>query len=198
MEKELFEIINLVFNGLIMVTGFSAIGLYLYQKRVEKRTAATLVLTQIDNIQENIKKLRENPKLDEVTVFKSKQILARNHWEENRHILSKRLGERNVRLIEDFYSLAEELERAQKAIIYEITTTWENKDYIYQEKVLEEIYNDHNFNVLKDSPLDLFGRFGHGFSAAIPLNMVYENLARYKSLSGTVAYDKLWKISYHS
>ena len=49
----IYDIIELVINGLIMVTGFSAIIIYKTQQRYSRQTAATMVVTQIDNIENN-------------------------------------------------------------------------------------------------------------------------------------------------
>ena len=91
----------------------------------------------------------------------------------------------------------EEIEKAREAIVVEITTTWSNKDFIYQEQLLKEIYENKSFDI-KQSGLDDFGKYGQGFSAALPMNMLKRSIGSYKPLSGTMAYEKLWKLSYHS
>lgn len=192
-----YEIISLVLNALIVLTGFSAVGLYLWQQHTNRRTAATLVITQVDRIETTIKSILSIEELTEKDVYQFKQILSQNYWDQHRYLLSKYLGECNVRLVEDFYSNVEEIEKAREAIVVEITTTWSNKDFIYQEQLLKEIYENKSFDV-KQSGLDDFGKYGQGFSAALPMNMLKRSIGSYKPLSGTMAYEKLWKLSYHS
>ena len=134
-----YEIISLVLNALIVLTGFSAVGLYLWQQHTNRRTAATLVITQVDWIETTIKSILSIEELTEKDVYQFKQILSQNYWDQHRYLLSKYLGECNVRLVEDFYSNVEEIEKAREAIVVEITTTWSNKDFIYQEQLLKEI-----------------------------------------------------------
>ena len=193
----IFDIISLIFDGLIVLTGFSAVGLYLWQQHSNRRTAATLIVTQVDQIEESIKHLQNADRINNVVIYKSKRILAQNYWENNRHILSRYLGESNMRLIEDFYSCAEEIEKAREAICREVTVTWENKDFIYQRKLIEEIYADPDV-VISKTPLEKFADYGNGFTAALPSDMLKRDINQFQRLSGTVAYDKLRKLSYHS
>lgn len=192
-----YEILSLICNGLVVLTGFSAVGLYLWQQHTNRRTAATLIVTQVDQVEANVRQLQDAETLSNAVVYKSKRILSQNYWEDIRHVLSRYLGESNVRIIEDFYSCAEEIEKAREAICREVIITWENKDFIYQKKVLEEIYTDQNVNIEKTA-LKKFGDYGKGFSAALPSDMLKHHIDSFVRLSGTVAYDKLRKLSYHS
>lgn len=192
-----YEIISVVINGIIALTGFSAIGLYLLQQYTKKHVAATLIITQIDEIEENIKALRNEKTLNEITIYNTKRILRRNYWEENRHLLSRQLGENNVKILDEFYSQAEEIEKSKQMISHAVTITWDNKDLVYQTKLAEEICSTGTFDI-KNSRLNLFDKFGTAFSPQLPMDMIKRDLSNYQSISGTVAYDKLRSISNHS
>ena len=99
-----FEIWSLIINGFIAIAGFSAIIIYKAQKRDKIKTAATIVISQIDSIEDVIKDLRSKNPLTNEIVYKSKPILDNNAWSQSKYLLSKRLGGDNVRLIENFYA----------------------------------------------------------------------------------------------
>lgn len=136
----IFEIWSLIINGFIAIAGFSAIGIYKAQKRDKIKTAATIVISQIDSIEAVIKNLHSNNPLTNEIVYKSKPILDYNYWSQSKYLLSKRLGVENVRLIENFYAQAEEIEKSRRAICHELIIAWEHKDYILQ-KYMAEIFN---------------------------------------------------------
>lgn len=191
-----YEAISLIINGIIALTGFSAIIIYILQQCDKKRTAATLVVTQIDSIEAGIAHLKSMDKVSEGNVYQSRKLLAHNYWAEYRHLLSRLLGESNVRIIEGFYTQAEEIEKAREAICQEVVDTWKNKDLVYQNLLAQEIISTGSFDD-KNSPIEKFGKYGSGFTARLPSAMLEKSLANFNTISGTVAYDKLLKKSYH-
>ncbi len=194
-----FEIGSLIINGFIAIAGFSAIIIYKAQKRDRVKTAATIVISQIDSIEGVIKDLQGNNPLTNEIVYKSKPILDYNVWSQSKYLLSKKLGGDNVRLIENFYAQAEEIEKSRKAICHELIIAWEHKDYILQ-KHIAEISNLAEEQRLK-AMMDFNNRFeGNSkvFSPQLPINILLHNLSQFKCLLGTSAYEKLRKMSYHS
>lgn len=192
-----YEILSLIINFLVMIAGFSAIIIYKLQQNDKKRTAATLIITQIDFIENNIKLLKEADRIDEVFLFKTKRILEHNYWAENRHLLSKKLGTNNIRIIENFYSQVEEIEKSREIICNEMIKTWENKELVYQSKLATEIMENQNFDI-KKSRLSVFESYGTAFSARLPKEHLFKTLDNFNYISGTIAYDLLRKFSYHS
>lgn len=192
-----YEIISLIINILIMIAGFSAITIYKLQQNDKIKTAATLIVTQINFIETNIKLMKDAEQVDEVFLFKLKRILEHNYWSENRHLLSKKLGTSNICIIEDFYSQVEEIEKSREIICNEMIKTWENKEFVYQLNLAKEIMNNNDFNIEK-SRLPVFEKYGTAYSAKLPKDHLYKTLNNFNYISGTVAYDLLRKISYHA
>ena len=71
MDMSTYEIISLIINTLIMVAGFSAIIIYKVQKRDKIKTAATILISQIDAIESIIKDLRSTNPLTNEIIYKS-------------------------------------------------------------------------------------------------------------------------------
>ena len=65
-------------NLLLVCVGLSAFGVYYWQKRDEKRAAATLVKGQIDLIEERVRALKDDHQLGNISVYHSKIILSKN------------------------------------------------------------------------------------------------------------------------
>lgn len=191
----IYDMIELVINGLIMVTGFSAIIIYKTQQRYSRQTAATMVVTQIDNIENNLKKLKDSDTIDEILLFKTNQILEHNYWNDSRHLLLRYLGTNNVRILDDFYSRVEEIEKSRKIIFDEMSKTWEYKELVYQFNLAKELSQKENFDV-DTSWLINFKKHGSSFSASLPKDYLCKNINYINYVSGTVAYDILRKMSY--
>lgn len=76
---------------LLIAVGLSAFGVYYWQKRDEKRSAATLIKGQIDLIEERIYALKSDHQLGNISIYHSKAILQENLWEKYKHLFIKRL-----------------------------------------------------------------------------------------------------------
>lgn len=199
MNDTLFQIFSLAIDGLVALAGFSAIFIYIAQRRIQKRTAATLVITQIDHIEIVTNDLRSNNPLSNEIVYFSKVILTENYWEKYRHLLSKKLGANNIKLIETFYEQAEELEKSRKDISHELVTAWEHKDLILQSRIANLSYVSEEDRINKINQLkEHFEECTKVFTPNLPIMILVNNLEAFRPLSGTTLYDKLWKYSYRS
>lgn len=194
-----FEIWSLIINGLIAIAGFSAIVIYKAQKRDKIKTAATIVMSQIDSIEAVIKDLRSNNPLTNEIIYRSKPILENNSWSQSKYLLSKKLGGDNVRLIENFYAQAEEIEKSRRAICHELVIAWEHKDYILQKHIAEllDVSEEQRLKELKEFN-DKFENNPKLFSPHLPIHILVNNLSQFRYLLGTSAYKKLREMSYHS
>ena len=199
MDRSTYEIISLIINALIMVAGFSAIIIYKVQKRDKIKTAATILISQIDAIESIIKDLRSTNPLTNEIIYKSKVILDRNYWSESKYLLFKKLGTDNVRLIEEFYAHAEYIEKSREAICHELISAWEHKDFILQKFIAD--YSTYPDEQRSKSLQDLSKNFEASskiFSPSLPISILVNNLSQFNYLLGTTAYKKLSNISYRS
>lgn len=183
--------------GLIAV-GTVALIVYKLQKRDQMKSAATLLKSQIDLIEDVVKELKSFDEVNNRRVYQTRVILSKNYWEESRFLLIKKLGADHVELLEEFYSQAEQLEKSRAAICHELVAAWEHKDMVLQEKLYqlhgitnaEEAVEFHKNiqNYIKDDNL---------FNPGVPTDLFKQYIKNFRFLSGTSAYDKLSKISYY-
>lgn len=181
--------------GLLLV-GFFAFVVYLLQKRDEKKAAATKVILQIDHIENIISELKSKHSLDNITIYKIPIILENDRWEECGYLLYRNISGCDIKLVDDFFSCAAELEKSRAAICHSMLVAWEHKDAEVQAKIAESINcNDGERKKVEDS-ISLFESCDHIFTGGLPIKIIENNLSNIRYLSGTTAYKKLQKISY--
>ena len=90
--------------GMILV-GFIAIRVYKMQKKDEKKNAAILVVTQIDDLKNKITDIVEiinNNKLDAVSIYETLDILEENQWNKYKHFFVSDIDLKSLRIIDNF------------------------------------------------------------------------------------------------
>lgn len=196
-------------NLLLVLVGLSAFGVYFWQKRDEKRTAATLVKGQIDLIEERVRSIKNDHQLGNIVVYHSKIILQENLWEKYKHLLIKDLQKSDAAIIQRFFDSAEQIEHARSDIIQTITHAWEHKSLTEHQVVAELIQKEIDKKVeIKEEiqtqgetnkielfrqvyrPLDLV------FTPDIAISALVKHLNDFDMLSGTTAYKAIQNWSY--
>lgn len=189
-------LINNWINLALVVVGASAFITYLLQKRNEKKAAATKVLLQIDQIEKNVAALKANRKLYNTDVYRIPVILAYNSWEEYGFLFYKAIPQDDIKLIDDFFVCATELEKSRVAICRSLLVAWEHKDVELQKEIAEITRNGENIDVNIDNFKKSFNPRAEIFTADLPIDILLANLNNYRALSGTTAYKRLQKFSY--
>ena len=178
---------------------------YIFQKRDKKRSAATLILGQIDSIEEKIGILKNGHQLNNVVVYHSKTIISEKTWEKYKHLFAKELSQSEHRMIQNFFDTAEQLERTRADIVMVIKNAWADKSSVEHQIIGEMIKNDvittsmpnemrssKEMTLFQDryKPLDLV------FTPDIAINSFVNNLNNFTMLSGTTAYEKIQHYSF--
>ena len=189
----------------LIAVGLSAMIVYIFQKRDKKRSAATLILGQIDSIEEKIGILKNGHQLNNVVVYHSKTIISENTWEKYKHLFAKELSQSEHRMIQNFFDTAEQLERTWADIVMVIKNAWADKSSVEHQIIGEMIKNDvittsmpnemrssKEMTLFQDryKPLDLV------FTPDIAINSFVNNLNNFTMLSGTTAYEKIQHYSF--
>lgn len=208
---------DLVFNFLVTnwldlllaIVGLSAFGVYFWQKRDEKRTAATLVKEQIDTIEERILSLKNDSRLDNVAVYHSKVILHENMWEKYKHFLIKDLPNSDSKIIQRFFDQAEQIESVRSDLIQTLTHAWEHKSQVEHQIVGEliklqiehKMSNDASDKIqIEANQIDAFRQIYRPmelvFTPTISVNALVKRLNDFNVLSGTTAYSTIQSLSY--
>lgn len=195
----MFQLISDLINVCLLAVGGTALGVYKRQKRDEVKAAATLLKSQIDSVEKVVKDLKSIGQLSNQIIYQQPVILSRNYWEESKHLLIKKIGLDGVKLLEEFYGQAEQLEKTRGDICHELVTAWEHKDLIVQEKLYD--YYNNDLDEVKKSQLKKnlsgFEENDKIFTPGLPVDIFIKNLEDFRLLSGTTVYQKLSEISYY-
>lgn len=183
----------------ILLTGATCLTLvvYLLQCKNQRRAAAIEIKEQILEIEDKIKDLMKmKGKFKGSDLYGLGPILTENLWKKNRAILNKYLSEEDRRLLGDFYSLAEKLERARADWVNQMINTWDSKTLLVQLKSLDFHFETSN---LEQQNLfnDLINRYilnEFVFEPMVCLEILRDTEG-FRLLEGTTTYLKLCKLS---
>lgn len=182
---------------LVILVGLVAYLVYNRQKRDEKRSAATMVICQIDIIEKRIARLKDDYQLGNIAIFQSKSIMESNQWEQHKHKLIKNMTATEYELIQNFFDQAFQLEIARREVISNLRSNWNSKTIAMQEKLADICLTEVDQTNQK---IDVF------FNSFSPLDVIFRpnaiatllkrTLDNQPTLLGTTAYKRLEKISY--
>lgn len=186
-------------NMLLVIVGLSAFVIYFWQKRDEKRAAATLVKGQIDLIEERVHDLKSDHQLGNISVYHSKVILQENLWEKYKHLFIKNLQKSDAEIIQRFFDSAEQIESARSDIVKLLKLAWEQKEAVHIETVGQIMRGSQSLEqALPEIQLfqNLYGPFDIGYVPDMVTNSLVKYLNDMNMLSGTTAYQKIQNWSY--
>ena len=189
---------------LLAIVGLSAFGVYFWQKRDEKRTAATLLKSQIDSIEKNITVLKEDHQLGNTSVYHSRQIINDNQWEKYKHLFVKLLSQSEIEIIQKFFDNAERIESARQDILRTITVSWEHHSLVQHEYALKcarKTMNGEEVELqISTDQAQAFNDWFEGidltYTPKVAIDALVKSLRNFALLSGTTAYQKIQDSSY--
>lgn len=184
---------------LLIAVGLSAFGVYYWQKRDEKRSAATLIKGPIDLIEERIYALKSDHQLGNISIYHSKAILQENLWEKYKHLFIKRLQKSDAELIQKFYDSAEQIEHARSDISKLLELAREQKALVQMETIgafIKDIQNPEQAQVEIGRFQSIYGPLDIGYVPDMVINSFVKYLSDIHMLSGTIAYQKIQNWSY--
>ena len=182
---------------LVILVGALAYLVYRMQKRDERRSAATMVVCQIDIIEKRVANLKDDRQRGNIAIYHSKRIINDNLWEKHKHLLIKSFTVPEYDLVQRFFDQATQLEDARKAVIANLTSNWDSKATVLQENVAKIILeNSKNREKILEKFLNEFNSRGDTFSPTQIGRLLETALENQIMLSGTTAYQKLHKQSY--
>ena len=90
-----------------LIVGFIALEVYRRQKRDHRKTAARILLVEIENAERQLAIIRESNKLSE-----SVRLMSSSSWEKYRHLFGQVFTAREWDTISDFYNRCIQYDRA--------------------------------------------------------------------------------------
>ena len=104
------QVFNFFINNwdkiLTIMVGLVAIIIYKIQKRDEKKNAAILIVTQIDDLKDKISQIVElttNNQLNAAGIYETLDILEENQWNKYKHLFVGSIDIKSLKIINDFY-----------------------------------------------------------------------------------------------
>lgn len=211
------EILKVIFSWIgenildiaLVVVGASAFITYILQTKNERKTAAALIIEQINSTEVIIEDLKNtylhSKTLEDNSVYLSREISYDGAWSSYKHLLIKQLSNSEFNLLQKFFNSAYQIEKTRSDIIYCFKLSWNNKSLVYQ--LINGKFNDPTYVIPNTNTgnaknaTQLIKEFVDanqstlGFNPQIAYDGLYAELNNYTSLSGTTAYAKLLKIA---
>ena len=189
-----------IFDIALVAVGASALITYFLQKKNEYRAAATLIIGQVDCIEEQISELKHKPQLNNDAMYYVKSILQENMWERYKHLFVNKLSAPEYQLIQSFFDNTGTLARVRAEIVDLIITAWHDKSAV-SHKIIADLLKE---KAQSGNPVEQkietfkkdFSECDTSFTPNISIASLMVSLNNYYPLSGTTAYQKLKKISF--
>lgn len=211
--KEILHFFTGNWSNILMIgVGTLALVVYKLQKRNEKRNAAILVISQINELKEKIGKIVEiisNNQLNATGIYETLDILDDNQWNKYKHLFVGNIDSNSIRIINDFYEgvslIREQLVLAKKlqqqAFFNNQQMLTNNCNYFLMQeyenntKLLSSNYKDllesipttnENEEKLKKASIQIFDtQFSVNNSKSQILNRYFQKVNDIKTLFGT-------------
>ncbi|MCH5193046.1 MAG: hypothetical protein J1F11_03725 [Oscillospiraceae bacterium] len=103
-------------NLLLILVGTFALVTYILQERKKRIEAASLIITQIDEIQDSIREMSTfivNGILNETAFYEMLPIMDENYWNKYRHYFIKQIDSKSYDSINNLYKYATALQEQQ-------------------------------------------------------------------------------------
>lgn len=198
------------FDIALIIVGASAFVTYLLQVRNERRTAAALIIEQINSIEKIIDDLKDtylhnNNTLSDDAVYLSREIIFDGAWATYKHLMIKQLSNSEFELLQKFFNSAYQIEKTKSDILFCFKLGWEHKSMVHQ--FINGKFHDPTFSLPNtytgmekgsDELIQLFiaaNQSTTAFNPNIAYRGLYAELNNYSPISGTTAYNKLLKLA---
>ena len=135
-------------NLALIIVGSLALVIYVLQERRKVTEAASLIVLQIDEIQDRIKEIQSyivDGQLNNTAFYESQILLEEDYWKRSKHYFVKRMDSKSFRTINNLYDCAAEIRDQQQLM----KSLQKNHFYIIQ-KTLSDLETNYIANGLKN------------------------------------------------
>lgn len=201
---------NFLQTIILTVTVFVTLLIYICKERKSRKSATTVLVLQIRNIEKNIEYLKGEgvtvDTINEQQIHYSIPIFEENAWEKYKHIYASRLNPSEFTKIEQFYEVAQAIRVQQYQIKQKILENiFAKTDYYYRQQFtrlnacVTDERTDREILCQRDMNYALTLYNNPMFSVTTFLHKEYgigliKGLNRYQRLSGTTVFERLCKI----
>ena len=171
----------------------SAILIYKNQKKDEKIKAARIIIVEIADAESLLDSIKVSGVINLTNI---RQVISTNSWAQCKHLFAKDLDERGLKLIDNFYSQCELVNRELNES-YNLPSYWIDKAKIVAERhavFSENSKNKTEYESKKES-LKLFEEDGYFWQPNAPKQQMIERVKLIQYISTTPIAEKLKKIA---
>ena len=216
--KDFFQLLSNNHDALEIITQLIAIIVaivaafaYWHQKMTEIKTAATLVISQIDETEAIIDLMQKPENLDTRVLYKTPDIMKENYWQKYKVLLLRHLKRTDLDVLDRYYENIDLIHRGKKCVEDGLKENW--KWHSLEYSVLLKEYNElkvktnEETSIEKKSELEKAFNEKEGglreffnedriFRPGVAIDMIVNVLECFQSIKGTSTYQSLRKMSY--
>lgn len=197
MLNNIYQIFSIISSIAVIFASFFAVYQYKQQKKSELKTAFTSIvneINQIDSVVYELYKLSDNGNLKSIDLYSSAPVIEENYWNRYKHLVMKELDQTDIKVLDEFYYNATQIERARKEISHDLAQNWLLKAQINAE------WKIRNIKKIDGKPEDdtYFYKFYNDaftFLPGVPYEIFLKYFSLYRPIITSVTYKKLVELS---
>ncbi|MCL2576205.1 MAG: hypothetical protein FWE33_07200 [Defluviitaleaceae bacterium] len=196
------DIASIVSSGAVVLGAIVAFVSYIKHNSEKRKTAATLLLLQIDDVDETIltlKELQSKGKFDAEALLNLPTIEC-NAWDEGKHLLLRKLNATDRRVLEQYFLTVNNIKKSLDKLVGMFTMNW-NARTLFASSTFAELARENMDDATRvDSAISNFwenyARIDDVYSPSILENALISNLTICDAMLGKTTYEKIKKMSY--
>lgn len=182
----------------IFLVGLFIFVMYRINQREDLKRAAIILMMEIREIENSISKLIEQRKTN--SFYFTTPIINENSWEKYKFLFIKIFDQDEYSLVNNFYDLAQRIEKERNIIVRQITLGFETKCVSLHQNtsILAKEMRNNNMNEFGIECIKLTEKIYSdtpGFEAFMPKELISILLEQFKAVTASTASSKLKKIS---
>ena len=188
---------NLLQTIVALFVGLFVFIVYSVSRIDDKRRAAIILMMEIRDIEEAVRKLRDN---NYTSIYYTSPVMKENNWEKYKFMFTNDLDQDEYQLVSDFYSIASRIEEERATLIRLISFGFEIKCKTLHQVIVELAKDEYQISdveftskinqiankVYMDTP---------GFEASMPKEHINKLFNSYVHITTSTAGLKLKRIA---
>ena len=198
MLNNIYQIFSIISSIAVIFASFFAVYQYKQQKKSELKTAFTSIvneINQIDSVVYELYKLSDNGNLKSIDLYSSAPVIEENYWNRYKHLVMKELDQTDIKVLDEFYYNATQIERARKEISHDLAQNWLLKAQTMLNEKLE-ILKKSMEKPEDDTYFYKFYNDAFTFLPGVPYEIFLKYFTLYRPIMTSVTYKKLVELSY--
>lgn len=179
---------------IVFLVGLFAFVNYRIAKIDEKRNAASIIIMEIRDIEEQIDAIK-----DIEDYYNTNPIITANSWEKYKYLFANELDQDEYKLIADFYVTACRIEEERSVIRQQICVTYVEKAKLLQKNISEQAYDcigkEDEYFRRAQGIATLMWKNNPVFEGDMPKNLLQKLVRECKYVTVTTAGKKLKEIA---